>query len=251
MNSEALFDLLEPENAFYAMGLFEVTSIGTRLGLRVLRIVSLRGPSIGCKGTMDRAEFIDRKGALPKGEVIRDESVDEIAFERRRQIEEEGYSSENDDEVNGSGELALAAACYASPRPVYEKCSVDFDNGMSSTICKDLWPWSGSVDHRGVHSRRLQLTIAGALIAAEMDRLKRIETAEAEATIVHVAGPEVIVNGEKIQRCKVCGERFKDLWRTGSLVRQCEAEFTSVGWTNQEDIGKALTDSQTSCMDAS
>lgn len=82
-----------------------------------------------------------------------------IAVERARQISAEGYTAEGDDRQT-AGELAMAAACYATP-PTHRDRPLPI-----------LWPWSGMV-WRPSPSRIRELVKAGALIAAEIDRLKR------------------------------------------------------------------------------
>jgi hypothetical protein len=59
--------------------------------------------------------------------------------------------------------LAMAAACYATP-PTHR------DQPMPM-----LWPWSG-MDWRPSADRVRELAKAGALIAAEIDRLNRETT---------------------------------------------------------------------------
>lgn len=104
-----------------------------------------------------------------------------IAAERRRQVEKEGWSAEHDDE-HESGDLAMAAALYAAPEPLY-RVKVDAQGSVKWT---DPWPWWDvdltygahrtrvpAWDKRATHPRLRQLVIAGALIAAEIDRLQR------------------------------------------------------------------------------
>jgi hypothetical protein len=112
--------------------------------------------------------------------------LDRIAKERQRQIDEEGWTPEHDDE-HESGAMALAAACYATPKRLYYQ----YDTSRSC-IFADPWPWNDSWDKRlCCGSRRSNgnvqpdpetftdeerielLTKAGALIAAEIDRLLR------------------------------------------------------------------------------
>ena len=109
--------------------------------------------------------------------------IELIAEERQRQIEKEGWSAEHD-EQHTKGELALAAALYASPIPLFERRETH-----GAVTFKDPWPWwdqieitrygDGSTtkvpawDKRAKHSRLRKLVIAGALIAAEIDRLQR------------------------------------------------------------------------------
>lgn len=85
--------------------------------------------------------------------------VDEVADERRRQIEGEGWSLQHDDDEHGAGELAKAAACYA----------------ISDRICDgalpNIWPWSAY--WWKPKSRRRDLVRAAALIVAEIERLDR------------------------------------------------------------------------------
>lgn len=107
-----------------------------------------------------------------------------IAAERKRQVESEGWTPRHDDEHDGS-ELAWAAVCYAAPSPVlanvlrYRPCncrsaSCEHIGGMiqKARPC-DPWPWDGEWDKRTKHTAIRKLQIAGALIAAEIDRLLR------------------------------------------------------------------------------
>jgi hypothetical protein len=97
----------------------------------------------------------------------RSEGVDLIAAERRRQVEEEGWTAEHDEQwIND--QLSRAAACYALA-------------GTAPTrglVClRDLWPWDNCWWRP--KTRVANLVRAGALIAAELDRMARAE-AQAE-----------------------------------------------------------------------
>lgn len=87
--------------------------------------------------------------------------IELIADERTRQKEGEGWSAQHDNQ-HILGELALAGAIYAwpGPRPVEVKKS---------------WPWDRAwwkpLPIGGTDGRIRELTKAGALIAAEIDRL--------------------------------------------------------------------------------
>ncbi|KSV16332.1 hypothetical protein DA01_03575 [Dehalococcoides mccartyi] len=113
--------------------------------------------------------------------------IELIAEERKRQIEVEGFNAEHDDDVyHESGELALAAACYASPINLYQ-CEIT----TRGTLYSDPWPnlWEGAQDKRKRRDpwfniiepngslpsteRIRNLVKAGALVAAEIDRLQR------------------------------------------------------------------------------
>lgn len=112
--------------------------------------------------------------------------VELIAAERERQITQEGWAPEHDDGHSG-GEMALASVCYASPVPIKARlmklCSCrdaecsHFDGIVASW--QDPWPWGEECDKRSNPDRIRNLVKAGALIAAEIDRLQRIQaTAE-------------------------------------------------------------------------
>jgi hypothetical protein len=111
--------------------------------------------------------------------------VELIADERRRQIEEEKYSLEHDRSVNKCGQLSWAAIAYAAPGRVYRRMGL----GESNFKFVDPFPWDIQYDVR-LRTRkadrgsfcpseyekeeRMSLLIkAGALIAAEIDRLNK------------------------------------------------------------------------------
>lgn len=91
--------------------------------------------------------------------------IEEIAAERRRQIEAEGWTPEHDDE-HRNGELATAAGLYAQhagvPVPLRQVELAEPPVG---------WPWSN--DWWKPRSPRRDLIRAGALIVAEIERLDR------------------------------------------------------------------------------
>jgi hypothetical protein len=83
--------------------------------------------------------------------------VEMIAAERQRQLEAEGWSPEHDAE-HVRGELARAAAVYAIP-----------PDRRDPSIWSYLWP--GWEYKPNADDRIRELVKAGALIAAEIDRL--------------------------------------------------------------------------------
>lgn len=92
--------------------------------------------------------------------------IDEIAAERRRQIEEEAWTPEHDDE-HRRGELAAAAAVYALN-------TVDVHEGLKGDqlrMYRFFWPWEP--EWWKPKSRRADLIRAAALIVAEIQRLDR------------------------------------------------------------------------------
>ncbi len=104
-----------------------------------------------------------------------------IGAERKRQIEEEGWTPEHDDEHNDES-LVLVAICYAAPVPIFQR---EGDEQYFAFV--DPWPdsWDTKWDKRPfdhytgkpldptIDERIRLLAKAGALIAAEIDRLQR------------------------------------------------------------------------------
>ena len=92
--------------------------------------------------------------------------IAEIAAERRRQVEAEGWSPEHDD-LHCGGELSSAAACYAI-EPKFGPATLDF--------IERWWPWERK--WWKPKDRRRDLIRAAALIVAEIERLDRAKTDE-------------------------------------------------------------------------
>lgn len=100
--------------------------------------------------------------------------VEQIAAERQRQLEVEGFTADRDASYNAD-ELSRAAVAYA--------CHDTF--GLPPAM--PLWPWEASTfkpsprephdgywTARNIAARTSDLVKAGALIAAEIDRLGRL-----------------------------------------------------------------------------
>lgn len=85
-----------------------------------------------------------------------------IAQERHRQKTAEGWTSQRDDEYR-NGQLGAAAAVYAL-------CGCGFDEERAADR---YWPWDSEWLKTGDQRRCLEK--AGALIAAEIDRLDRAQ----------------------------------------------------------------------------
>jgi len=94
--------------------------------------------------------------------VIAKGGTELIADERMRQMLQEGWTLDHDDE-HDYGELSIAAACYA-----VEGTDARVVEGICDPL--DAWPWNREWDKRKKHDRLRRLVIAGALIAAEIDR---------------------------------------------------------------------------------
>lgn len=95
--------------------------------------------------------------------------VELIAAERKRQIEKEGWTTEHDDGHDG-GELANAAACYAATPSARKVTSMS----GAKIVLDFFWPFSRDW-WKPTRNRVHELAKAGALIAAEIDRLQRAE----------------------------------------------------------------------------
>lgn len=90
-----------------------------------------------------------------------------IAQERQRQIAEERYSSEKDVLYWSDQQLVRAAVCYALP------ATDRWAHGINATPA--YWPWGERFWKPTPHDRIKELTKAGALIAAEIDRLQAVQ----------------------------------------------------------------------------
>ena len=112
-----------------------------------------------------------------------------IMRERKRQIQQEGWSEDHDDTL-AENQLAWAAVCYAAPERVYtlEKAVTPEDPVIA---LHDPWPRSldPAFDKRpsfkrkpSIRTRIRALEKAGALVAAEIDRLLRLKEQEDEAS---------------------------------------------------------------------
>jgi hypothetical protein len=89
--------------------------------------------------------------------------VELIAAERKRQIEEEGWTARHDDEYKND-QLIEAAMCYVSSKKI-----------RANSLVMSLWPWKKELWKPTPDNRIRELEKAGALIAAEIDRLLRLE----------------------------------------------------------------------------
>lgn len=129
---------------------------------------------------------IDAALALPRDKWR--PAIAEVAAERRRQVEKEGWSERHDDQHTDRS-MALAAALYASPIDLKE---VEV-RANGDIFVSDPWPWKfiAPVDSRGgsgnawdkrqKHDQRRRLVIAAALIIAEIERIDRAqETSDAD-----------------------------------------------------------------------
>lgn len=87
--------------------------------------------------------------------------IDLITKERERQLEQEGWTVDHDQQ-HKKGELAKAAACYAAPLVTRKAWD----------LLSRIWPWDMKWWKPTPDDRIKELVKAGALIAAEIDRLQ-------------------------------------------------------------------------------
>ena len=97
------------------------------------------------------------------------QAVMDVAAERRRQVEAEGWTPEHDDE-HDPGELAAAGAsyalCAADDLHPLSQGDGDYRNGPPP-----FWPWAREWWKAG--DTRRNLVKAAALLLAEIERLDR------------------------------------------------------------------------------
>lgn len=113
----------------------------------------------------------------------------EIAAERLRQQSGEGFSPDFDAKVNARGELAEAAGCYA-----HAAAEATTPAGVSRYVPGD-WPW-GDAAWKPKPTVFANAVRAGALLAAELDRLA------AAAAAAENADRCVRCGGAAVSRCK-------------------------------------------------
>jgi len=120
------------------------------------------------------ARVVELEAALttappPPAQGSQSGGVAAIAAERQRQIEVEGWTPEHDDQ-HDDDQFIHAAACYAAAASkARDKAPLIFEDTIRS-----MWPWDWKWWKPKDHRRNL--VRAGALIAAEIDRLDRLPT---------------------------------------------------------------------------
>ena len=104
--------------------------------------------------------------------------VELIAEERKRQINKEGWASEHDAD-HAAGELADAAVCYA----LNDDAKTFINNAWGNDQWLNFWPFDLEWWKPTPNDRIRELQKAGALIAAEIDRLQCIEKVKLKSLI--------------------------------------------------------------------
>jgi hypothetical protein len=167
--------------------LFGATETGGDIGVWISPEGDFPREGEPCLVSGDTAtEALERLGALAasarRSENATDTSapstgVGLIAAERRRQMAEEGWTEEHDAIEHPTGELAAAASCYAwIARVQLAPCSLaraaEELKHVDGRMPPSTWPWSATWWKPSTDPIR-NLAKAGALVAAEIDRLQR------------------------------------------------------------------------------
>lgn len=149
-------------------------AVPTKGEFEILRLIKLNEKPIILyqRFDCDHAVVQDKDYKLVKRFVFGKEhksktAIDLIAKERQRQVNEEGWTPEHDDQ-HAKGELARAAACYAVP-----------DNyRVRVHYLSELWPWELKWWKPAPDNRKRELIKAAALIVAEIERIDRLQESE-------------------------------------------------------------------------
>lgn len=101
--------------------------------------------------------------------------VSRITQERRQQVFKHSFDTAKDDSYTAE-ELVWAALHYAAPESDWEGVARVHEE-YEQCVEEPLWPysWDKKWDKKQSKTRIEQLSIAGALIAAEIDRLERLQ----------------------------------------------------------------------------
>lgn len=105
-------------------------------------------------------------------------ALDDIAAERKRQIEAEGWTYQHDDE-HASGELARAASAYALAGSYDEwgrNLFIGEFHALAQTMVRRIFPSTWDWKWWKPTNRRRDLVKAAALLVAEIERLDRTGT---------------------------------------------------------------------------
>lgn len=105
----------------------------------------------------------------------------DVVAERRRQVDDEGWDAEHDDQYQNSGQMAQAAAAYA-----LRASPAQYNHAH------DLWPWSD--EWWKPKDVRRDLVRAAALIIAEIERLDRHSQKALEQWPKSIAGEAPFCN---------------------------------------------------------
>lgn len=148
-----------------------------------------------------------------------------IEIERNRQIEQLGYDIKHD-ELYSKNELADAAICYACAPEIRDQD--DEETGTSLNVV--LWPWDEKYWKPTPNDRKKELVKAGALIAAQIDRINYEES--------------IISKSNKMKiTFLVWYELFTEELYKKNYCREIDKEKAKIDWENNlspEDSAKCF-----------
>lgn len=142
--------------------------------LRALRDSVVRSFAYAPGYGPDYVQIADTAYRLWPDEPVASRALLDVAIERQRQISDEGWTADHDDEHVGE-EIAAMAAFYAMPPGARDWSAAS--TGYGDTLGEALRPlgWDAKVG-----DRRRELVKAGALILAELERMDRAAVAAKE-----------------------------------------------------------------------
>lgn len=154
--------------------------------------------------------------AIPAGDGV-PPAIRDIAAERKRQIDAEGWTTAHDD-AHSKGEMARAAGIYAviagSNLTNYRNATGGYNLGtILGGLMDHYWPWEPTWFKPT--DRRRDLVKAGALIVAEIERLDRLSTASGDGVPAGMDG----------HACPICAILFQpnDICATDIEMGTCHA----------------------------
>lgn len=156
-----------------------------------------------------------------------------IALERQRQVVEEGYPPKHDDTFHGGGDLSRAALAYLA--------FYDADDQGKETVPRHWWPWN-TLDFKPGDGPTRNLVKAGALVSAEIDRLRRAAQ----------AGPSAEMEDSIPKVVCLCGStRFADTFQQENLRLTLEGYIVLTIGANVSDaaLGIAQDSEQKAMLD--
>lgn len=141
----------------------------------------------------DRQDYLDTLLSIARSRSSAGSGAWYIQGERMRQVEQEGWTPEHDDE-HADGALVEAALCYVMRAD---------RSPLANELPPSWWPWDESWWKPSDDPVR-NLVKAGALIAAEIDRLQRSSETRADVQR-EVRAPETTLLGADSRVLKTRG----------------------------------------------
>lgn len=148
------------------------------------------------------SDYAHEMQALAIAAAERTPAARDVLAERARQVGEEEWTPEHDDE-HADEELAVVAALYAMPRDArYRRVRVAGVAGTVTepTLERALWPrsWREAYWKPTPGDRRRELVKAGALILAEIERLDRAAAQAPDPSLLHREAPDPATCGQTL-----------------------------------------------------